>query len=117
MPIKLADKLKGIWLSTEEIEVLDYNSNFSNWIGAIPIKGIFRFVVKETSDNYQVQILIPISNDGYFAIYSGRFDNKRNKILIWQNEKVPVEILYKWQEDLIELKLFDRRILFKKTTE
>lgn len=29
----------GTWKSISEIEVLDYNSNFSNWIGESPIPG------------------------------------------------------------------------------
>jgi len=111
----LIDKLKGCWTSIEEVEVLDYDSNFSNWIGEIPVSGIFRFELKKIQDeNYQCEVKIPISSDRYFARYSGRFEKKRNKILIWQNEKVPVEIPYKLKNEILELKLFDKKILFEK---
>lgn len=112
---KLVHKLKGNWISTKMIEVLAYHSNFSNWIGQIPTEGNFRFQVLALDDEtYQCQVQIPISGNGHFAIYSGRFDNKKNKILIWQNEKIPVEVPYKWQDNLLELKLFDKKILFEK---
>lgn len=117
MPIKLVDKLKGIWYSTKVIEVPNYDSNFSNWIGQIPVAGIFKFEVEEFADKtYQCQVKIPISGNGYFAIYSGRFDNQKNKILIWQNANTPVKIPYKWQEKILELKLFNKKILFEQVS-
>jgi hypothetical protein len=95
----------GNWTSTKEIEVLDYNSNFSNWIDAIGTPGHFRFTLDLTSGELKnCRVLIPVvdvyGDKSYFAIYYGRFELASDQILIWQNEEVPVTIDYEWSDDI-----------------
>lgn len=107
----------GTWKSISEIEVLDYNSNFSNWIGESPIPGyyMFSFFLDSTETIYIAKLDIPITlgeGKGHYTIYKGRFEIDKKEIRIWQNEKVPVRIPYKLRKEKLKLKLFNRDILF-----
>jgi hypothetical protein len=111
-------ELNGNWISTEIIEVLDYNSNFSNWIDAEATPGFFKFQLnlKDGFKNCHLKIpTIDISGrDGHYSIYYGKFQVKNNKILIWQNDTTPVEIDFSLTDDILQMNLFDRMINFKK---
>ncbi|MCB0631267.1 MAG: hypothetical protein R2824_15810 [Saprospiraceae bacterium] len=117
----IASKLNGNWISTEEIELLNYNSNFGNWIDFVGIPGYYKFELDLSFDGPKnCQLKIPVMTPGglwYFPLYHGRFDRKGKYVLIWQNEEVPVRIEYELQGEILSFSLFGRKIKFKKNTE
>lgn len=119
MEIESITPFSGNWISTKEIEVLDYNSNFSNWIEAIGTSGYFRFTLNLTSEKPEncyllIPVIDPSGNEGYFSIYGGRFELASDQILIWQNDDVPVKINYQLSNDILTLALFGKKIDFRK---
>jgi len=127
-PNKLFDEIKidirkslelyGNWISTEIIEALDYNSNFSNWTDAEATNGFFKFQLNLKDDVKNCHVKVPIidisGRDGHYSIYYGKFQVKNNKILIWQNDTTPVKIDFSLTNGILQMNLFDRLIRFKK---
>ena len=110
----------GLWQSTSEIEVLDYESNFSNWIGASPIPGFHRFLVEwdDLTKRDIAKVQIPIAGHGggtgHYDRYFGNFEFDEYEIRIWQNEQLVVRIRYIYDEQILYLKLFSKTIPYKK---
>ncbi len=118
----LFEILQGTWKSKEEIEVLPYKSNFSNWIDASPVPGFFRFQLyyDEAEKQKIASVGIPIQGrfpqKGHYNIFLGKFDIKKDKIFIGQDEKKATKISYQLSTDrtILELKLFGKNIEFEK---
>ncbi|KFF06680.1 hypothetical protein [Flavobacterium reichenbachii] len=109
--------LNGNWISENEYSGLNYNSNFSNWIDAIEIKGHLKFTLDLQIDNKRnCHVEIPVNylngGDGYFSIKMGRFELSKNQILIWQNDTFPSNIKYELSENGLILDLFEHQIKF-----
>lgn len=123
----------GAWKSLESLGPFKYESNFENWVNARACPGYFQFIAHydQAQDNYQAEVHIPVvyyadfvrdpkkskelePKEGYFKIYQGRLEVSNGRILIWQNEKVPVEIKYTLKNDLLTLKLFTKNIIFSR---
>lgn len=110
----------GIWKSIDEIEVLDYNSNFSNWIDAMATPGHFELNIEfdkvNNQNNARVNIptVYPNGIKGNFSIYMGRFEFDDSEIRIWQNANMPIKIKYEINGKELRLELFKRIITFKK---
>ena len=110
-------KLNHNWVSTEMIEVLDYDTNFSNWIDAEAAPGFFKFQLNLAGDAKNCHLKIPTiditGREGHYSIYYGRFQLKNNQILIWQNETTPVKIEFSLSNMFLKMHLFGRTITFK----
>lgn len=111
-------ELAGNWISTEIIAVLDYNSNFSNWIEAEATSGFFKFQLNLKDDLKNCHLKIPTidisGREGHYSIYYGKFQVKNNKVLIWQNDTTPVKIDFSLTNDILQMNLFDKIVTFKK---
>ncbi len=105
------------WRSEQEIEVLNYNSNFSNWTGLSPVPGYFLFEVKKEDEVSIAQVKIPVAGNGgigHYSIIEGRYEKGEKEIKVWQNEEIPVRIKYKRKSDSLFLVLFGKKIKFKR---
>lgn len=111
--------LNGNWISIEEYNNLDYNSNFGNWVDAFAIGGKLKFLLDlNSSDEKNCHIGIPVHyysmGDGYFSIQMGRFELTKTHILIWQNDIYPSQIEYEYYENELTLNLYQNKIKFVK---
>lgn len=111
------DYLQGYWKSEYKIEVLSYNSNFSNWTGEMPIPGYFIFEVQYENKDYIGQLKIPVEGsrgEGHYPIIMGRYEQEEKEIKIWQNEEIPVIIKYRKESGKLLLNLYGKEIKFIK---
>jgi hypothetical protein len=53
-------------------------------------------------------------HSGFLTLYSGRIEFIDNKILIWQNENVPVQLNFEELNDRIKINILGRNIEFEK---
>jgi hypothetical protein len=116
-------KFNGKWKSAKEVEVLDYNSNFSSWIDASAAPGYMIFIVTfDAATNQNIARLnIPTIDHyhktaGYYSIYKGRLEFDDHEFRIWEYEGaiVPVKIGYKNIAGSLSLKIFKKVIRFEK---
>ncbi len=112
-------QLNGNWISEKEYSNLNYNSNFGNWIDAVPTKGKLKFILDLESDNKaNCHIKIPLNfwsgEKGDYSIQMGRFELSKTQILIWQNGIFPSQIKYKLTENSLALRLYNSYITFIK---
>jgi|SRR5690554_2544011 len=106
------------WISTEVIEVLNHNLNFSNWTETFACEGKWKMEFVDEQES-KIEIFMPTSrwgekHSGFFTLYSGRFEFDDNTILIWQNENVPVRLSYEELIDKIKIHILGRNIVFEK---
>ena len=108
------------WISTEEIEVLNHNLNYSNWTDTYACEGKWKVeFVKKGKTNEELNIYMPTarwgeSHSGYWTIYSGRMKILEKELLIWQNNEQPVRLSYLENKNLVNLVIFGRQITFEK---
>jgi hypothetical protein len=111
--------LNGNWISINEYNDLNYNSNFGNWVDASPIKGKLKFGLDLNSiEQKNCKVEIPVNywtmGDGYYSIKYGKFELTINQILIWENGVFPHQIKYSLVNNILTLNLFENEIQFVK---
>lgn len=111
--------LTGQWKSIKEIPVLNYHSNFSNWIDASATPGHYLFEVHFTknTDTPKAKLKIPVLGSfgkGYYTFYDGRLSVEGEELNIWQNEEIPVIVDFSFNQKVLSLTLFDNTVNFQK---
>ena len=106
----------GEWISTEVIEVIKHNLNFSNWTETYACIGKWKVTVN-TVQGQKIEIFMPTArwgeeHSGFWKLYSGSFEVKDNELLIWQNEETPVSIKFHLSDSNFSLEIFGRIIEF-----
>lgn len=108
------------WISTEEIEVLNHNLNYSRWTDTYACEGKWKIEILDIRTPAQkINIYMPTSewdkpHSGYWKIHSGRMEVKEIELLIWQNEEVPVHLSYSQNDSFISLWIYGRQINFER---
>ena len=116
---KLLEKYSN-WVSSEEIEVLNHNLNYSNWTDTYACRGKWKIeVFNDEEPLKKLNIYMPTAGwekpqSGYWGIYSGRVEIQGRVLLIWQDEKIPIRLDYLEIEDYLKLVIFGRNIKFEK---
>jgi hypothetical protein len=111
--------LNGNWISIEDHDDLDYNSNFGNWVDASPVKGKLKFSLDlRSNDKRNCRVDIPVNywtmSSGYYSIIYGRFQMSRNQLLIWENNVFPHQIKYSKTGVVLTLELFKSNVRFRR---
>ena len=115
------------WISTEEIETLNYEYPYSRWTDLYPCKGKWEIeIVKNDISEETINIHMPMGDWGgphknYFKIYSGRYEVIENKgfkgneseLLIWTNEKSPISFNFNEGNNSINLTILSKLITFQ----
>ncbi len=111
--------IEGDWISINEYDNLKYDSNFGNWVDAVPTRGKLKFSLDLKKEIKNCMVNIPVNyysigSIGYYSMISGTFQICYNKILVWQNEVFPTNIEYELKENILILNLFGNKIQFIK---
>jgi hypothetical protein len=106
------------WISTEVIEVLNHGLNFSSWTETYACEGKWKLEF-EIEQEPKIEIYMPTSrwgekHSGFLTLYSGHIEFIDNKIRIWQNENVPVQLNFEEFNDRIKITIFGKNIEFEK---
>ena len=109
--------IEGNWISINEYHNLNYDSNFGNWVDAVPTRGKLKFSLDLKKEIKNCIVDIPVNyysvgSIGYYSMICGTFQLCYNKILVWQNEIFPVNIEYELKENTLVLNLFGNEIQF-----
>ena len=114
------EHLKGEWISAYEVEVLNYNSNFGNWLDASGTPGYFLLDIAEDTIAKQktAVVWIPTKSHygpekGYFKIFVGEIKYSDKGWQIKQYMKDPV-FMDQTKEGSLIVELYGRKIEFRK---
>lgn len=108
------------WISTEEIEVLNHNLNYSNWTDVYACQGKWKIgIIENKESEAQLNVYMPTarwgeSHSGYWTIYSGRFEIRSKELLIWGNPSGSKRLNYLERDNQIKLVIYGRQIVFEK---
>ena len=108
------------WISTEVIEVLNHNLNYSRWVDTYACDGRWEIeITDQGTSEEKIGIYMPVSeygkpHSGFWNIFTGRFEFNGHELLVWQNEQVPSRLSYGEEDACITLWIYGRKITFEK---
>lgn len=107
------------WISTEVIEPLNHNLNYSRWVDTYASDGKWEIEINDQETPKKINIYMPVSeygkpHSGFWNVFRGRFEFKGRELLVWQNEEVPSQLSYGEEDGCVTLWIYGRKITFEK---